>query len=216
MADIAKRPHQEEGYLVANVVRAFEAGHKTKLSVEDRRYVVGYLRMTRPHMRQTDIAKLLGVNLGTISGDFAELDTQLKNTISTLDVGLILAEYGLQIKRAIEDISRAKARMEARPEGATSKTYLEFTLAVPKLYGDWIGNLKQLGLVGDEAPVQDEFRYRAVSKSDGSITSEMIIKKVNVDLDEAQKKAKELTGQYDVDKEFTVPQLDEIIATQDS
>lgn len=169
------------GYLVKDIVKAYEDGHGPNLNAEDRRYVVQWLRMTRPYMRVEDVARLLGCDRVTIKGDVFALDQTMRNTLTELDISLILAEYGLQIKRSVESISKSIEEMEETKVGRTSNTYLRYVKSIPELYERWFGALRDAGLLGNDHVPQEEYRYRTVTSKDGTITSETVVKKIGQD-----------------------------------
>jgi len=177
---------QQGGYLVKDIVKAFEEGHGPTLSTEDRRYVVQWLRMTRPYMRIEDVARLLGCDKQTIKADCLDLDVSMRQTINDLDVSLILSEYGLQVKKAVESISRSIEEMEESPKGRTSQTYLRYVRSIPELYTQWFDALKSGGLIGEDHVPQEEYRYKTVTHKDGTILSETVIKKVSQETNKAK------------------------------
>lgn len=180
---------RKEGCAVRDIVAKFEEGHTTKLTTEDRKYVVSWLKITRPYLRKVDVAALLGVSVETITKDWADIDSSLADSMQAIDVGLILAQYGAQLNVAIQKIHESLSVMEGTEKGRTTATYLQYVKAPSELYQGWLKTMKDVGLIGEDGQgVEEEYRYKTITSKSGVITSEFV-KRVNQDIERAKPKA---------------------------
>ncbi len=179
----------KNAHAVRDLVAAFEEGHVTKLTTEDRKYVTSWLKVTRPYMRKVDVAKLLGVSVDTITQDWKEIDNSLADSMQAIDVGLILAQYGAQVNLAIQNIHKSIGVMEETDKGRTTATYLQFVKAPSEIIQNWVKTLKDVGLIGEDGSgAQEEYSWKTITSKDGVVTSEAT-HRINKDIERAKNKA---------------------------
>lgn len=162
---------------VEALVKAFEEGNATKLTTEERQYVVSWLRIARPTMTQAQMARLLCVTAETIRRDVAGLDSSMAESMQAIDVGLVIAQYGAQLNKAIENIHKSIEIMHETEKGRTTATYLQFVRAPSELFQGWLKTMKDIGLIGEDGHgAQEEYSWKTITSKDGVVTSEAVHK----------------------------------------
>lgn len=118
-----------------------------KLNTEERRYVVDYVVRNHPHVSNSQMARWLNVDEGTIRYDIKKTKTErLDQVKEDTNLNLIIADLLAARDRVLRNLAKAMKKMEDQ-QNIDNKTYATLNAQYLKVYLDVTEKLQGMGVL---------------------------------------------------------------------
>jgi hypothetical protein len=145
-----------------------------KVSAQDRRHALVYLKATQPQLSIDELSQMFHVSSRMISEDRVIIREEkakvLKDELSK-DLGLVIADIAMDFEKQVSDLekSKGKAKLGSKPYIDHCNSIFNLRMKMIECYQN-IGYLpKNLG-----AMTVEKFEYRATVSLDGSVNTRQV------------------------------------------